>query len=136
MRNWLKSGLLATAFIFVGAARAMPIPQFDKMTVSDRGTYTTLLIKGSVDALTTRGNAHDADKLFALFDSGDGLKQLFHNLDTLRLLNQKQSIDPNDRHPVYEFEQAFALTLKQNNIIIPLNFILTINKDFKPAAQK
>jgi hypothetical protein len=33
----------------------------------------------------------------------------------------------------YEVEHALALTLETNGILVPLSFLLTVNKDFKPS---
>lgn len=125
--------LLIVLMLPFAFAKAMPIPQYDKMSAEDDANYMTSLLKGAVEGLESHGNKQDSDKLYALFSKGDGIKQFTKNLDVLRDLTNKNAANPNNKQPPYEVEQAFALTLKQNGIIVPLKFLLTINKDFKPS---
>jgi hypothetical protein len=44
----------------------------------------------------------------------------------------KYAADPNNKKVPYEVEQALALTLKNNGILV-FSFLLTINKGLKPS---
>jgi hypothetical protein len=104
------------------------------MAAVDESHYMTLLVKGSVEGLEAHGSKQDADKLYNLFNSGEGIKQFIKNLEALNALDNRNAADPNNKQPPYKVEQAFALTLKQNGITVPLKFLLAINKDFKPST--
>ena len=49
-------------------------------------------------------------------------------------MNKNNAADPKNKEPPYEVEHAFALMLKNNGIVVPVSFLLTINKDFKPKS--
>jgi hypothetical protein len=47
-------------------------------------------------------------------------------------MNKRNAINPNNRAPVYQVEDAMASTLKSAGVIVPANYLLTAGKDFKP----
>ena len=133
----LATGALALSMLFANAANAMQIPQFDKLAVDDQDTYSTLLAVGAANGLYAHGDRAGGDKLVQLFnDTSDnsGEHQFWKYLNDVRIMNKNNAADPNNKQPPYEVEHAFALMLKNNGIIVPVSFLLTINKDFKPSS--
>jgi hypothetical protein len=136
-KKYLASTILSAALLFAGAANAMQIPQFDKLSRDDRATYVTLLAKGSGYALYDHGDRAGGDKLVQLFNDNsknNGEHQFWKYLEEVRTMNKNNAADPNNKQPPYEVEHAFALMLKNNGITVPVSFLLTINKDFKPSS--
>src|ERR1039458_2463740 len=137
LKKYLAAGTLAVSMLFANAANAMQIPQFDKLSKDDRATYATLLTKGAANGLYAHGDRAGGDKLIQLFnDHGDtgGAAQFWKYLDEVRIMNKNNAADPNNKQPPYEVEHGFELMLKNNGIIVPVSFLLTINKDFKPSS--
>ena len=134
IKKYLASTVLSAALLFTSAANAMQIPQFDKMDHNDRSKYVTLLVEGAAKGLTDHGQTDQARKLINLFkDSSDkgGGYQFAKNLQIARDLNKRA--DP--KQPPYEVENALEVTLKDNGIIVPVSFLLTLAKDFKPSSS-
>jgi hypothetical protein len=132
---WVGAVLL-TALLFSGTGNAMQIPQYDEMDKQDRGRYMTLLIKGTHDHLLANGQSAQAERVLYLFENSStkfGWPQFERNLHMARALNAKHAADPNNKKASYEVEQALALTLQNNGILVPVTFLLTINKGFKPS---
>ena len=132
---WLGA-LLSIALLFSGMGNAMQISQYDKMDKHDQEQYVNLLIKGTYDHLSANGQSAQAKTLLYLFQNSSakfGWPQFERNLHMARALNAKYAADPNNKKAPYEVEQAFALTLKDNGILVPVGFLLTVNKDFKPS---
>jgi len=48
----------------------------------------------------------------------------------------KNAINPNNRHPVLQVEDAMAKTFKDIGVIFPVKDLLAINDHFMPAAPK
>jgi hypothetical protein len=136
MHRCLATSILSSALILSTSAHAMPIPQYDQMAQSDKKDYRVSLVEGAAKALDAHGEHEQAQKLITIFtDKGDngGFNQLAKNLEILRAINKENAANPNNKEPVYEVEHAFALTLKNNGISIPVSVLLAINKDFKPG---
>jgi hypothetical protein len=132
---WI-SAVLSTALLFSGMGNAMQISQYDKMDKHDRTRYVTLLIKGTHDHLSANGQSAQAERVLYLFENSSakfGWPQFERNLHMARALDAKYAADPNNKKAPYEVEQALALTLQNNGILVPVSFLLTINKDFKPS---
>ena len=137
----LKGKLVAVSFFvamgFSTAARAMSIHDFGKMNNDDEATYVALLVEGSAEMLRAHGQPEQARKVIAFFkESGKdgGVQQFASNLKMVDALNKRNSINPNNRAPVYQVEDAMELTLKDDGIIVPASYLLTINKDFRPSG--
>jgi hypothetical protein len=133
--RWIGA-VLSTALLFSGVGNAMQIPQYDKMDKHDRAHYLTLLIQAAHDHLSATGQLAQAETLLYLFETSSakfGWPQFEKNLQIARALDAKHAADPNNKQVPYEVEQAFALTLKTNGILVPVSFLLTVNKDFKPS---
>ena len=128
--------VLSIALLFPCMGNAMPIPQYDKMDKHDRAHYVNLLIKGAYDHLSANGQSAQAERLLYLFENSSakfGWPQFEKSLQMARVLNAKQAVDPKNKKVPYEVEQALAVTLQNNGILVPVSFLLTINKDFKPS---
>ena len=137
IKKYLASTVLSAALLFTGAANAMQIPQYDQMVQNDKSTYVTFLIMGAAKALEAHGQPDQSKKLIALFEySGEngGAHQFNKNLQIERIINAKNAADPNNKQKPYEVEHALALTLKNNGILIPVDVLLALGKDFKPKS--
>jgi len=60
--------------------------------------------------------------------------QLASHLKTINTLNNRNATNPNNRAPVYQVEDALALTLKDAGLIVPAKFLLASGKDFQPVG--
>lgn len=128
---------ISVALCLTGTAKAMSILDFARMNLDDESTYVALLVEGTAKMLRAHGQADQARKAIALFkNSGKdgGVNQLAMNLKMLNGLNNRNAINPNNRAPVYEVEDAMELTLKDNRIMVPAGFLFTINRDFRPSG--
>jgi hypothetical protein len=59
---------------------------------------------------------------------------LAKTLEIFRAINKENTANPNNKEPVYEVEHAFAATLKDNGINVPVSVLLALGKDFKPSS--
>ena len=137
IKKYLASTVLSAALLFTSAAGAMQIPQFAKLAADDRATYVTLLAQGAANGLYAHGDRAGGDKLVQLFDDtsdNNGEHQFWKCLKEVIIMNKNNAADPNNKQPPYEVEHAFALMLKNNGIIVPVSFLLTLGKDFKPSS--
>jgi hypothetical protein len=122
-----------------GIAPAMSIHDFAKMTVDDQATYVTALVEGSAKMLRTQGQPAQADKAIAFFKDSSkngGVTQLASQLKQLNGLNKRNAINPNNKAHSYVVEDAMEAALKDEGIIVPLSYLLTINKDFTPTGYR
>lgn len=130
----------SVAFLFcllcTGTAPAISIHDFARMKMDDQATYVTSLVEGSATMLKAQGQPDQAQKALALFkdpSKSGGLNQFVLKLKELEGLNNRNATNPNNRAPVYQIEDAMEMTLKNNGIIVPASFLLTINKNFTPS---
>jgi len=129
--------LISLASCFTGAVKAMSIHDFGKMNPDDEATYVALLVVGSAKMLKAHGQPDQARKTISFFkESGKdgGLQQFASHLKTIDALNKQNAINPNNRAPVYQIEDAMEQTLKDHGIIVPVGYLLTINKNFMPSG--
>jgi hypothetical protein len=130
-------GMMSFVLYFPVRAHAMPIHQFDKMAATDQGDYIARLIVGAQKVLIAEGRDDDAAKVNKLFTEtlpGDkttlGLGEFDSNLDRARVVDAQNLVkNPNARR--VEVEDAMAVTLKKNGIILPLSFF-SVAATFKP----
>jgi hypothetical protein len=133
----LAATFLSAAVLFTGAAQAMEIQQYDKMTPADQSEYVRLLVQGAEKILNEEGKASLATQvsyLFTIKDPGDaqsvGMVEFELDLDRMRTDDADGVLrDPNARR--LEVEDAMLVTLKNNGITLPSTF-LSVGKDFKP----
>jgi hypothetical protein len=114
----------------------MTIHDFGRMNRDDEATYIALLVEGSAKMLRAQGQPDQARKTIAFFKDSSkdgGVQQFASHLQTVDALNKRNAINPNNRAPVYQIEDAMELTLKDKGIIVPVSYLLTINQNFKQS---
>jgi len=115
----------------------MTIENFARLTLDDEASYVTLLVTRSAHMLRTQGKPDMADKAVALFkdpSKSGGVTQLAMNLKAVNNQNNLHATNPNNRVPELQIEDAMAATLKANGIIVPVSFLLSCQKEFKPSG--
>jgi hypothetical protein len=133
----LAAIFLSAAMFFTNAVQAMEITKFDKMAIDDQSDYINVLVDGAQKVLISEGRsdlAIQVHKLFSDVHSGDtmplGMIAFEENLDHARLFDaQRAAKDPNARR--LEVEDAMAVTLKKNGIMLPQQFF-TVASNFTP----
>ena len=115
----------------------MSILYFAKMKMDDQATYVANMVEGAAKILKQEGHPDQAQKALDIFnDSGKtgGLSQFVASLKSTDAENRKNAINPNNKKPVLQVEDAMERMLKDNGILIPAKTLLTINEHFMPAA--
>lgn len=123
-------------FLTVGA-QAMTVEDFGRMNNDDEATYVTLLIEASAQMLKTHGQPDQASKVIAYFKEPGkfgGVQQLAEHIKTIDALNKRHAINPNNRAPVYQIEDAMESTLKDQGFLVPAKYLLDSTKDFRPVG--
>jgi len=118
-------------------AKAMSFDDFARMNNDDEAGYVAFLVEASAQMLKAKGQPDQAGKAISLFNDSSkngGVQQLASNLKMFYGLNKRNAINPNNRIPAYQFEDAMALTLKDQGIIVPASYLLTAGKDFSPSG--
>jgi hypothetical protein len=138
INKYLAGVVLSASFLFSSAAKAMPIPQFDKMTHHQQGAYSVFLFESAANILAAQGDKAGAARVRELFENDPGqpakpaVVQYVENTNGVRQLNQQHANDPNFKP--FEVEHALALTLKQNGIIVPVSKLLQVSQTYKPSS--
>jgi hypothetical protein len=133
----LAAGLLLLVLLGCGNARAMSFYNFTKMNDDDDASFVAMLVEGTAKLLRANGHADEASQLIAFFKDSSkegGLNQLVMNAKMMNALNQRNAINPNNRVPVYEVEDAMERTLHDKGIVVPASSLRTITRDFKPSG--
>lgn len=133
----LAVALIPFVLCLTGSAKAMSFEDFARLNDDDEAGYVAFLVESSAKILKTNGQAEQADKAISLFhDSSNsgGVHQLASNLKMLNALNKRNAINPNNRAPVYQVEDAMAATLKDAGILVPTSYLLTAGKNFRPTG--
>ena len=133
------AAILSAISLFSGNAPAMTIDNFARLNVDDEATYVALLVSGSAKMLRAQGKPDLADKAIALFKDASksgGVSQFAFNLKTVHNRNNLNATNPNNRTPDLQVEDAMAATLKDNGILVPVSFLLTLRKDFQPTGVR
>ena len=133
----VRAAILSAAWIFSGAAQAMPIQQFDKMADRDQDEYVATLVVGAQKVLREDGKTDLAEQVHVLFTKKDpqgeastGMLQFDLLLDRARLADlERLKKDPKATR--LEVEHAMILTLQKNNIALPQSF-MHVADQFKP----
>jgi hypothetical protein len=129
--------LISFAPCLTVGARAMSIDDFAKMNNDDEATYVAILVEASAKMLKANGQPDQARKAISLFNDcskNGGVPLLASNLKMINALNKRNAINPNNRAPVYQFEDALELTLKDAGIIVPTSCLLKASQDFRPSG--
>jgi hypothetical protein len=138
-RRFFLFAVLFVGLFCSGTAPAMSIHDFAKMTIDDQATYVTALVEGSAKMLRAQGQPAQADKTVAFFKDSSkngGVTQLASQLKQLNGLNKRNAINPNNKARPYVVEDAMEAALKDEGIIVPRSYLLTINKDFTPTGYR
>ena len=112
---------------------------FAKMKSGDQATYVDNMVEGAAKILKDQGHPDQSEKLIALFfqtGKGGGTYQFIDRLKYCDSNNRKNAINPNNRKPVLQVEDAMELLLKDNGMIIPAKDLIPINAHFMPAVPK
>ena len=133
----LVAVLLLVSALGSGCSRAMSFDDFHRMNDDDDATYVTNLVEGAAKMLRANGQPDQALKVVALFKDSSkqgGVNQLAMHIKDMYALNNLHAINPNNRAHIYEVEDAMARTLKDNGIIVPVSYLLTINENFQTSG--
>jgi hypothetical protein len=120
-----------------GSAQATTIHDFGRMNNDDDATFVTLLITNAADFLKAHGQPDQAHKVIAFFkdpSNAGGVHQFAEHVKEFSSLNTKNSENPNNRVPVYQVEDAMALTLKDEGFNIPVSYLLNVGNSFHPVG--
>ncbi|MCE0523356.1 MAG: hypothetical protein LV480_10650 [Methylacidiphilales bacterium] len=137
LKAFLAVAVLSFGLFCPGPARAIGIQDFAKLSIDDEATYVTLLVEGVAKELRAQGHpdqAHQAIMFFKDKTKNGGVAQFATNLKAVNAINNRKAINPNNRAIPYQVEDAMAMTLKDQGINIPVSYLLSINKDFKPTG--
>jgi len=121
------------------STEAMTLDDFAAMNDDDEATYVTLLVESSAKMLKAKGQPDLADKAIALFNdtsNNGGVHQFADNLKTMHGLNIRNGMNPNNRAPIYQVEDAMSRTLKDAGITVTTKDLLNFGKDFSPEGPK
>jgi hypothetical protein len=138
VKSAIAISILSALFVWTCVTTAMPLPQFDKMSVEDRSQFTALLVKGTHEWLIACRRPADAEKLMEFFEDGSkkgGAAQFKKNLQVVRVVNRINAGNRSNKQRPYEVEDAFSLTLKNAGFNLPVDSLLRITKDFKSSGQ-
>jgi len=133
---------LAVVFIsvapcFTSGAKAMSIHDFGRMDTDDEASFVTFLVVGSANMFKAHGQPDQARKVIAFFKvtgKDGGTYRFADKLQEVDALNRRNVINPNNRAPEYQVEDAMAETLKDEGLIVPATYLLTISKSFQPSG--
>jgi hypothetical protein len=137
LKATLVVALISFAPLLTAGAKAMSLDDFARMNNDDEATYVAILVEASAKMLKANGQPDQARKAILLFNDSSkngGVPQLASNLKMINTLNKRNAINPNNRAPVYQFEDAMEITFKDAGIIVPTGYLLTISKDFHPSG--
>jgi hypothetical protein len=137
LKTKLAVALISFAPIFTASVKAMSFEDFARMNNDDEAGYVAFLVEASAKMLKTTGKPEQADKAVSLFHDSSkdgGVQQLASNLKMFYALNKRNAINPNNRAPVYQVEDAMASTLKDAGILVPTSYLLTAGQDFRPSG--
>ena len=110
--------MLLASFPGTGAT-AMTVEDFGRMHEDDESTYVALLIMDAAHILRARGQPEQASQVISYFKvpgKFGGVQELADKVKTLNALNKKNAINPNNRAPVYQIEDAMESVLREKGI--------------------
>jgi hypothetical protein len=148
MSNVLRTvpaAFISTVLFLTAAAPAKEIRQFDELDDRDQSDYVGLLVEGAQQVLAEKGQTDLAAKVHALFtevaagnEISTGMEEFENNLARARVFDAERAAkDPKARR--LEVEDAIAVTLKKNGIVLPPSFFsiaTNFHPKFPPQSQK
>jgi hypothetical protein len=130
--------LLVSLALFPGiGVKAMTVEDFGRMNEDDESTYVALLIEDAAHILKAHGQPDQAAQTIAYFkETGKfgGVQELVAEVKSIDALNKKNAINPNNRAPVYQIEDAMESVLKDKGIKVSAKDLLQSDKDFHPVG--
>ena len=133
----LPAMVIAAVMLLSGAAQAMPMQVYDRMSVNDQADYTGVLIKGAEQVLTDAGRPDQAaqvEKLFTTIEPGDkvtvGMVELELNMSAVRQTDADNLVKNPNAKPL-QVEIAMVVTLNKNGIVLPKSF-MHVGDNFQP----
>jgi hypothetical protein len=129
--------IISLGSCLTGYAQAMSFDEFARLNNDDEAGYVAFLLEASAQMLKAKGLPDQASKAISYFNDSShtgGVHELASNIKMLYGLNNRNAINPNNRAPTYQVEDALALTLKEDGIIVPTSYLLTASKNFQPSG--
>jgi hypothetical protein len=138
-RSAVSVAILSAGVLLSGAAWAMEVQVYERMSASDQGRYTGVMILGAEQVLRAAGRADQAaqvEKLFTTKQAGDentvGMVEFELNLAAVDKADADNLVkNPNAR--LLSVELAMIATLKANGIILPKSF-MHVGDNFRPKS--
>lgn len=127
---------LVSLLFLAGNAQAISVEKFVGLNNSDRASYVASLVEGAAAMLKAKGQPDQAQKAVDLFHDASprgGVNQLALNLRQINETNNRNATNPNNRKKPFDIEDAMAMTLKQNGIIVTADYLRTLNRGFVPS---
>jgi len=133
----MSVAILSAALVLCGAAQAMDVQVYERMSASDQANYTGMMIRGAEQVLNAAGmvdQAAQVEKLFTTKNPGDqntiGMVEFELNLAAVDKADADNLVkNPNAR--LLQVEIAMVATLKGNGIILPKEF-MHVGDSFQP----
>ena len=121
-------------FLATGA-RAMTVEDFGRMHEDDESTFIAMLVVDAAHILRAHGQPDQANQVMAYFKvpgKFGGVQQLADEVKTLEALNKRHAINPNNRAPLYQIEDAMESVLRTKGIKVSAKDLMTSDKSFRP----
>jgi hypothetical protein len=123
-------------FLTLGAP-AMTLEDFGRMNNDDEAGYLAFLVEASAHMLKVQGQPDQAAKTIAFFkETGPdgGTQKLAACMQSYFAVNHQNAINPNNRRPILQVEDALESTLKGRDILVPAKYLLERGKEFHPIG--
>jgi len=121
-------------FLTLGA-KAMTVEQFGRLDDDDEAGFVAFLVEASAQLLKSQGQPEQAHQVIALFKEAapnGGVARLAENVKEVNALNKRHALNPNNRIPDSQIEDALARTLKEAGFNVPAKYLLAAGKGFHP----
>jgi len=135
----LAATFLSGSLLTAGAAQAMDVQVYERMSATDQGNYTVVMISGAKQVLTVAGRADQAaqvERLFTTKAAGDentlGMVEFELNLAQVDKTDADNLVK-NPNAGLLSVELAMIATLKANGIILPKSF-MHVGDNFRPKS--
>ena len=129
--------LISFAPCLASSARAVSFIDFAHLNNDDEAGFIAFLVDAAAQTLKAHGHLTKLIRSSPFFhdtSKNGGVQQLAAHLKTMSGLNNRNATNPNNRAPAYQIEDAMALTLKDDGIIVPASYLLSVANDFRPSG--
>ena len=126
---------IVAASMLPSSATAMTIHDFGRLNNDDESTYVALMIEASAKMYRAKGQSDKADALITYFKvpgKFGGVQQFAAQVLATDAQNKKNSINPNNRVPEQQIEDAMEQTLKDKDFIVSAKYLRSALKDYRP----